>query len=378
MTLLWCDGFDHYGTDEAVMEDGVYTIGTAGFSLDTSIFATGTTSIHIAGSGGAVEARGPRWVLPSSTDKMGVMARLYFSGLPDNGTTGVGATPFAFMTSDSLTSHVSCIVDPQGAIRFYRGCDMKPGLSTGTLIAQTDPVLVPNAFNHVEIQCAIHNTLGWVRVAVNGVHRYAATGLDTRQGTDTDIYSVRNIITSASSSSSNDFYMDDMIYYNFSGTAAVDTDWCPTVDGSGIATNYMGEYQCMYLPPVADTAEDDWTASTGVSSAAMVDETAPNDADYISSVTAGDLTEMTLTDLPEEITYVRGLQLIGRMSKSDAGSAMTKFGMKSVAATSDAAERPLTVVPTYWWDFINVDPNSSARWTRASLNAAWIRLTRSA
>lgn len=171
--------------------------------------------------------------------------------------------------------------------------------------------------------------------------------------------------------------MDDLYLYDFVGDSAVDTDFVPATDGSGKATGYIGELQVMYLPPNADTAEDDWVPSTGTDAYAMVDEVNPNDADYISSATANDLTEFALTDLPEEITYVRGLQLIGRMSKSDAGAAMIKFGMKSDASTDDADERPITVEPTYWWDFMNVDPDTGTRWTRASLNAAWLRLTRS-
>jgi hypothetical protein len=267
-----------------------------------------------------------------------------------------------------------------GSIQIYRsGQPYGSGYSTGaTLIATTDPLITANAWNHVEIQVCIHDTLGWIRIAVNGVHRYALTGADTRANATYDTVASIGWAMCLNANTTHNFYLDDVYIYDFTGTAATYTDWCPTVDGSGIATNYMGEWQCMYLPPVADTAEDDWVASTGTDSAAMVNELVPNDANYISSTAANDLSEFTLTDLPEDITLVRGLMAIGRMSKSDSGPAMIKYGMKSVAATTDATERPVTVEPTYWWDFLNVDPNSSSRWTRASLNAAWIRLTRSA
>jgi hypothetical protein len=108
----------------------------------------------------------------------------------------------------------------------------------------------------------------------------------------------------------------------------------------------------------------------------MIDEHSPDDTDYIYSVAAGDLSEFDLDDLPVEITYIRGLGIHARLSKADAGAAFTKVGMKSVAAFEDAAERPLTVEPTYWRDQIDKDPNSNARWTRDSLNAALLRVTR--
>jgi hypothetical protein len=371
--LLWADGFDHYGTDETNMLDGVYAEAHANLDLSTTFFATGTHSYHVDSSGGAAERRMLRKVLPTAVDKIGVAGRFYFPNMPHDGTTGIGATIFAFLTSSAGTSQVSCIVDANGCLRFSRGCSMAPGASSGTAIAQTDPLITAASWNHVEVQIYIHDTLGWIRVAINGVHRFEALNLDTKHNTS-NIVSVGQITNDIGT---DDFYFDDYIIYDFTGTAAVDTDFCPSVDVDGVGTNYIAELQCMYLPPNGDTAEADWTKSTGTDGFALVDEVSPNDLDYISAAAAGDLSEFDLTDLPEDITYIRGLQLIGRMSKSDAGAAMTKFGMKSDAATDDADERPLTVEPTYWWDFMNVDPDSGARWTRASLNAAKFRITRS-
>lgn len=372
MTLLWCDGFDHYGGD-TVLTDGVYAAEKG--SVSTAQAATGTSSYYCNVQATSTAFDGLRKVLPSSETKMGVCGRYYFPSLPvSNG----AAMICAFHSSSANRTQISVNVDSNGAIRLYRGqyFNFSTG-NTGTLIATSDPLVVAAAWNHIEVQIYIHDTDGWVRVAVNGVHRWEETGLDTAYDTS-QIVSVSHHqnpwVTAAGLSP---FYMDDIIYYNFSGSSATDTDFCPSVNGSGVATGYIGELQCMYLPMNGNTAEDDWGKSTGSSAFACVDETTVDDADYIYSTAAGDLTEMDFTDLPADITYVRGVQAIGRLGKSDSGTCMTKFGFKSVAATSDAAERPVTVAPTYWWDFINVDPNSGARWTRASLNAAKFRLTRS-
>jgi hypothetical protein len=373
--LLWADGFDHYGTDESNLTDGVYaSYGSA--ILSTTQFATGTHSLKIDDADSLSSLTNPRKVLPSSTDKLGAMARFYLDTLPSADT---ATAIFDFMTNSALRAHVTVTIDSNGALRFYRGYYYGLNGANGTLIATTDPILTAAAWNHIEVQVYLHDTAGWIRVAVNGVHRYEATTLDTKYDSS-ECWSVANHIgyyTSVGGTYATPFYMDDYIIYDFEGDSAEETDFCPNTDGDGIATNYIGELQCMYLPVNGDTAEDDWVPSSGSDAYAMVDETTPNDADYISSTASGDLSEFALTDLPEDITYVRGLQLIGRLSKSDSGAAMIQFGMKSVAATDDADERPVTVEPTYWWDFINVDPNTSARWTRASLNAAWLRLTRS-
>lgn len=379
MALLWCDGFDHYGTDNSNMLDGVYACvgatasGSGGNGLITSAAATGTHSYWIRRAASTGNDENLRKVLPTSKDKMGCAGRFYFPTLSGGNS---GGTVFDFLSSSITRSQVSCAVDSSGAFRFYRGRNyFTINGENGTLIAQSDPLITASAWHHIEVQIYIHDTDGWVRVAINGVHRFEATGLDTK-------YDSSNIVSVAQGSSISgggglDFYVDDIYYYDFVGDSAVDTDFVPTTDGSGKATNYIGELQVIYLPMNGDTAEDDWVPSTGTDAYAMVDEVTPNDADYIYATTAGDLSEFSITDLPEDITYIRGVQLLGRMSKADSGAAMIKFGMKSDAATDDADERPVTVEPTYWWDFMNVDPDSGARWTRASLNAAWFRLSRS-
>lgn len=371
--LLWCDGFDHYGTDETNMTDGVYAV--SGGALSTSAVATGTHSYQLTTSADVDNTNSLRKVLPASETMMGVAGRFYFSTLSSSNSR---YNIIDFLSSTPTRSQVSVTIDANGCLRFLRGRGyFTLSGENGTLIAQSDPIVTAGAHNHIEVQVYIHDSAGWVRAAVNGVHRFEATGLDTKYDTS-NIVSIGHSLGISGGSGGGTYYIDDLYFYDFSGDSAVDTDFCPTTDGvTGVATNYIGELQCMYLPPNADTAEDDWVPSSGSDAYAMVDEVSPNDADYISSSTATDLTELALTDLPVEITYVRGLQLLGRMSKSDSGAAMVQFGMKSVAATDDEAERPVTTSPTYYWDFMNVDPNSSARWTRASLNAAWFRLTRS-
>lgn len=379
MARVHGDGFDHYGLDETNMLDGIYAQCDSPnyVELDSTIVATGTHSMHIKG-GEENEALGLRKVLPTAIDKAGAMGRFYFPNLPTENTS---ATIYDFMASDPARSQVSVVVDGNGVVRFYRGRHYTSFDDAGTLIAQSDPIIVASAWNHVEVQVYLHDTLGWVRVAVNGVHRYSATGLDTKYDTS-NIVSVANRVSNinnVSGSGSCDFYMDDYALYDFTGNSATDTDWCPTTDGSGVATNYIGVLGAYVGFPDGDTAEADWLRSAGgAPSYPLIGKTTPNDATYLYATTATDLSEFAHGDLPEEITYIRGVDIYSRMSLSDAGAAMYRVGMKSVAAVYDAPEIPLTVEPTYWVAQVNVDPNTSARWTRTSYNASWLRMTRSA
>jgi hypothetical protein len=368
---LWEDGFDHYGSTEAFMLDGSYGVAGNQLSLSTAHPATGTHGLLISRALASSSLQGLRFVLPTAKDYIGAAARFYFPSLPQENNR---ATIFGFMTSNPLRGHIDVNVDANGCLRFYQGrANNSP--SSGTLIAQSDPLIGAAAQNHIEVQMYCHDTAGWVRAAINGVHRYEATGLDTKFGTDS-IVSIMNYINYDGFVLNNDFYMDDYYIYDFTGNSAVDTDFCPTVDGTGKATNYIGDLLVWPLFENGDTAEADFLKSTGTDGYPLVGKTTPNDASYIYSTTAGDLSEFDLEDLPVTITYVRGLGLHQRLSKSDGGTCTTQIGMKSVAAVSDATARVITTAPTYWWDHIDVDPNSSARWTRTSLNAAKVRITR--
>lgn len=371
---LWGDGFDHYGSDESNMLDGQAYAQADECVLSTAQAATGTHSIQITGETGLFDFEGLRKVLPSAIDKMGAIARFYF---PTQPTSNFSNNIFAFLSNDPDRAQLGVVWGANGQLLFYRGprYNAVGGMDYGTLIAETDPLLTAAAWNHVEVQCYIHDTLGWVRVAINGIHRYQATGLDTKYDSSNiaSVGQTHHFNTSGAIS----FYMDDYRLYDFVGNSAVDTDWCCTVDGSGIATNYIGELQGMLQLADGDTAEADWGFSTGASGYPLIGKATPDDTTYIYSTAAPDLSEFTLTDLPEDITYIRGLDFHSRMSKSDAGTAMYKVGMKSVAATTDVDEIPMTVEPAYWYAQIDVDPNSGVRWTRPSFNAAWLRMTRS-
>lgn len=377
---LWGDGFDHYGTTEGFMLDNVYANSSG--ELSTAVVATGTHSYYHNTIGAAGSQLSLRRVVPNSTtSKMGVMSRFYWDILPVDNHRSI---PFFFGTSDVNVAHIALVLDSSGCIRCYRGYTNHSNsvfFDEGTLLFTTDPLVTSGAFNHFEAQVNISNTAGWVRIAVNGATRYeSATNLDTLHST------YAGYISHVSHGNGDDgavavqspFYQDDLIVYDFTGNSAVDTDFCPTVDGSGVATSFIGELQCMWTNPNGDTAEEDWVPSTGTDSTAMVDEVDPNDADFLTSDTAGDLTELSLSDLPPEITYIRGVDVWGRLDKSDAGPATVKLGMKSVAATTDSAAFPITTVPSYWIKPINLDPNTGDNWTRASYNAAWLRLIRDA
>ena len=75
----------------------------------------------------------------------------------------------------------------------------------------------------------------------------------------------------------------------------------PTIDDVYVTNSgaRLGESRVAALYPNADTADADWTPSTGTDHYALVDETTVNsDADYVASGTVGDLDLYETGDLP--------------------------------------------------------------------------------
>ena len=103
---------------------------------------------------------------------------------------------------------------------------------------------------------------------------------------------------------------------------------------------------------------------------------APDDADFIQAAVATDRSDFGLTDLPAEISFISGVFIHSRMSKIDAGPADMQVSMMSNALRGAGVNRPVTTLPTYYSDVIEVDPNTGARWTRVALNAAHLRFDR--
>src|SRR5690348_16066778 len=172
MARLWEDGFDHYGSTTGYMLDNSYANAGSAVSLSTAHPATGSHGVLISGTNNQNNNNGLRFVFPTAETKVGAAARFWFDSLPSGNT---GGTIFDFISGNLIHPQVSCVVDSVGALRFIRGRNyFTLSGENGTLIAQSDPIISAGANNHIEVQIYCHATAGWVRAAVNGVHRFEA------------------------------------------------------------------------------------------------------------------------------------------------------------------------------------------------------------
>lgn len=348
--LLWADTFNRYGTNTALMLNGLYANNT-GMVLAADPDATATGNVAKIALANA--ARDFRWVYPNGAlATVGMMMRVWCSALPldDNTYTVI------YLNDIANVVQVTIRIRSTGQITVYRGDPTGAGVELGTTSV---PVISANAWHHLEFKATINGATGAVEVRVNGVSKLTLTGKNTQ--------------ATANASSA------QMSWFNFSGTASNSNiiyikDFAPWDTTGTYNKDFLGAVQASDIDTVSDTSLT-WTPSTGGVGWSILDNNPPVDTTYIGAATA--LSNIFgLGDLPADATSVKALVLVNRSWKIDGGDGNTQMGIVSGASTGLGSNRPITTAPTYWTDVIEVDPATAIPFTPTGFNAAALKQSR--
>lgn len=335
-----------YGTTASYMLNGMYADMDGSLTDDPDPNITGTVMSFS-------QNKNVRKVLPTPTTTAGVALRYWSAGLP-------AAKEHEIMHFKSVVStysgvHVTVAVDGNGYINVYRGT------IGGTLLGSSSgPVIVSNAWQHIEAKVLISDTVGTVEVRVEGVPVVELTGQDTANNADLDIYGWAAWHSSSVGNPS--MTIKDLVIW----------------DGSGSLNNdFLGSVSVYPLLTTSDVSLN-WTPSTGSTGYDLIDESPPNDdTDYIYAPDpAPAAAVMGLSNLPADVTSVKGLYVVARSKKTDGGDGNLQVGLISNAATALGSDRPITTSYTYWADVFETDPDTSAAWTPVAVDAADIQFDR--
>lgn len=346
MALLWCDGFDQYGADESLMLDGLYA--QVGMSLSTTQVRTGTRSL----SGGGTF----RWVLPASRTTVGQGMAVYLNVLPN-----VSDRVVLFQGRDGNNNdHLTVTVMTTGGLRIRRGG------TGGTLLHETEPVLTAAAWHHVEIKCVFDDTNGEVEIRVNGVTVAAIDTVDTLNTADAACH---QLVVGEAASTDSTLWVDDFFVWDDQGSRNND---------------FLGDHRVRLLLPSGDTAQADWEvvgpgSPAGPGYEAINDSVPDDDTSYIEADAINEISEFEFEDLPETVSTIAALMVVGRMRKTDAGDCNVQMGFVtggSPVGEAMGSDRPITETYTYWADVIEDDPSAAAPWTRDAVNAARLKFER--
>ena len=348
MALLWCDGFEHYGVT-GNMTEGAWAQGDVNDTLSTVNPRTGTHCIRDANGSRAGQFRR---VLGGAKTTVGIGGAWYLQNLP---TVNDRFCPYVFNDAANAPQ-ITIVVQSTGTIAVKRGD------RNGTQLGITaSPVVVAEAYQHIEALVFFSQTVGTVEVRVNGVTVLSLAGVDT-------------VATSLVECSQVMFFSSASSGINTSTSAGmVDLDDVFCYDGTGSFNNtFIGDRRVLTLFPNANTAEADWTAVGAATGYECIDEASPDgDTTYISAGIPGSpatISEFGFQNLPAGISSISGVVIVEMARKTEAGPANTQWSIISGASETAGADKPMTEIYTYRQDVFETDPASAAPFTPSEVD----------
>lgn len=350
MSLLWADGFDHYGANIALLTQGPYAaVSQAGLSTANPGPRTGDRCVRLAGG----FESGLRRIFGGDKDVAGVGFAFILPDLPSNNS----SVCLASFRTGGNSPLCSLIVGSTGQLILKSGY----GDSSGTVVETSDPCVLSGSYQHFE--CRFEAATGSFEARVNGVTRLSVTGASFPDGASAQVL----IGCSGQGTFGFPAYMgvDDLYAWD---------------DTAGGAADFIGDKKVWTRFPASDGALQGWTPSVGSDGYAMLDNNPPNDAvDYLQADNAGsdvDRSEFGIAAFPAEVVSVAGVVIATRLFKTDAGDAKAQVSVISGGAEALGAEHALSMAPTWYHDVFETDPDTGTVWSLAAVNALTESLTR--
>lgn len=356
MAMDFLDNFSLYGTNTALLTNGPYAeVQAAALVVDPDPNAINSTVIRLRPTGLLATQQGLlRRVFGAAAATAGAGFRVWMDALPVN----TDRRPVLFSFRDNVNGAlVTGYVNPSGQIVVVRG-EASGGVQLGITPA---PVLVANAWQHVEVKVLFSATVGTVEVRVEGTQVLALTNQNTSAGPAQQIQ-WRNEAGGSGSPAIADFYVKDIALWNGLGTRNND---------------FRGGLIIATIVPDGDTALN-WTPTGAANGWSILDNGPPNDANFIAAGASPipGAYQCTLTNLPSDVTSVSAVMAVSRTRKIDGGDGNTQVTAVSGVSTAAGLNRPISAAFTYWTDMFEEDPATAAPWTPPAVNAMQLRLNR--
>ena len=139
--------------------------------------------------------------------------------------------------------------------------------------------------------------------------------------------------------------------------------------GSGMI-GYTGPSRIETITPNAAGDVSGLTPTSGANYT-TVNETVPNfDTNYVESAIATTIDLYNYTTLSVTPASIKGVMVKTFAKNADVGSKTFRAKASSSAVIANGATQTLTVAYKQFTEFFPVDPNTSAAWTKAGIDAA--------
>jgi hypothetical protein len=326
MALLFMDGFDYYTTAE---------LGARGWSgASNSMIATASTrfnygqAINPNGNG----ANGIYRAVPNSAVLFFGFA-IYWTDLP--------TSRIVCQFQDVGTTQVDLRTNASGQFYFTRNGTVIGGTSTAGLQTGT--------WNYYEVSVTFATgTAGSATLKINGVTALTVTGVNTSATGD----AYANRVTFGLSNAW-DFYVDD-VYCCDNTTSQNNT--------------FLGDVRVYALLPSGAGASTQWTPNGATSNYQCVNTSPAATTKYVSSATPGQIDLYTLPTI-SAANAIDAVQIDYYAEKDDSGTRIIESVVQSGSTQATGAQNALGTSYGFFSDIFPNDPNTSAPWTLAAINA---------
>ena len=340
MAIVFTDGFDLYGTAA-----GSNLLTRWAASTGSSISSTVTP--YSSGQSLAYSVSGFGTYLAFTAQSS------FTVGFAFRTTTGAIGVPGAvnnqqiILLQSATTTMIGLQLNADGSLQVNRQTSTTAGTSLGFTAAN---VIKPNTWYYIELAVSISDTVGTVRLDVDGSTLLNLTSQDTRNGTPT---AVDSLYVSSFNTSATITYFDDMYITN--------------------TTTPLGPQRIYTLRPSLDTAQKDWTALSGANNAAMVADTLTDgDTSYVQASTVGNYDLYDVGNLTPTSATISAVNHLVWARKTDAATRAINLTTKSGSTTTDSANTTLSASYVGYSKIYDTDPNTAAAWTVSGVNALQI------
>lgn len=331
MALLFFDGFDHYVTADFTKK---WTSMTATCAVTAAAGRRGGAAVVTGATSGSLSKTLASAI---STGILGAAVKI--------ATAVVNARSILSYT-DAGTVQASLRINVDGTLSVMRG------INTGTVLATSVLALSAATFYYIEFKCTIHNTTGSYEVRVNGVNWVSGSSADT-------------------SSTANNTANGISVGWDGNPNCIATIEDVYVCDTSGPRCNdFLGDVRVDLLTTVGDGTYTDFTPDTGTAHWSRVADVAPDTSSYVTSSTSGHKDTYQFGDLTAVTGTIHGIQVCNAALKDDAGARSIANVVRSGSTDEISATVALSTSQLFNVSVHETDPNTSAAWTEAGVNAA--------
>lgn len=337
MAVVFVEGFDAYnGVSSAVdgnIRSGIWQ--TLGTSVSLTAGRFGGQAVQTGGGG--TTANQLIGTLPIGLTQGASGFAIKFTTMP----TDPGYIHFAL--TDINQDGIALQVLNNGSLRLTSTVNAS---SPTTIYATTATNIINNnTWHYIELEFTIANSGGVLNLYVDGALVSSGT-YDTLITSTT----VSSLYLGPTNSANIGIYLIDDLYI---------TD----------TPSRLGEQRVETLYPSADTAQKQWTASTGSDNYAMIDETLMNGTDYVVSNTIGNSDLYDFGNLSSGANTISAITVNSLAEKDNVGTRAIALPVKSGATTTDGANTYLSGGYILASRILETDPNTSTAWTVSGVNS---------